>query len=106
MNITLTITATPQLFAILEKFVGGLTTPAAGASVEDAPKQVVKEVVKEQPDDSTSGEKITVEELRALVKSKNQNDKVKAILTKLGAASVSALESKDYADFKKQVNEL
>jgi hypothetical protein len=121
MNITLTITLAPEVLTLVESFVSGFTgkakTDAPAADAKETPVRNIKsaKAAADKPDadegseDAGKAKVVTLEQVRALANRQIQAGKrneVSGLLKEFGAASMSALDKKHYADFFKKVEAL
>ena len=116
MNLTVTLTATPELLTVLEKFVAAFTAPTK--KVTKALEQPIAPIAIPEKVEANVGtiepvapptpkaDKISIEELRALVSTKakaGKKEAIKSLLVEFNAESVSTLDSKEYQNFKTQL---
>jgi hypothetical protein len=119
MNITITLTASPELLSVLQAFSkmqvatpaingtvkkssanGVKTTPVEVNSQETAPVDTVTETV---------GENITIEMIRPIVQEKNQagkREQIKALLAEFGADKVTNLAKEHFSGFLQKIKAL
>lgn len=119
MNITVTLTASPELLSAIQTLTAALagagqTTKkpvkqqVAAAPANEQPVQSpapVSEAVKNEPA-ASNDEEITIEEVRALVQEKSKAGKrevIKAILTEFGVPRVTDLGKDQYQPFVTKV---
>jgi hypothetical protein len=117
MNITLTLTATPELLNVLQNLTGffsGSTAPVK----EIKPAKKTAEAPKAEPSETpasttatvaTGNESISIEQVRKAVQAKSQDgkkDACKRLLSKYGVDKVTELPAEKYSDFLTEVNAL
>ncbi len=115
MNFTLTITASPELLAVLQGIAGlaqkSITTPkekkqVTVMSLPDTPAPAG------EPAPSANGdggeERITIEQIRAEAqgKTKDHRDEIKKIFESYGAKNLTVLDSKHYAGAYEKIKAL
>lgn len=107
MNITITLTPSESLIALVQSLVGPVPQPL-GVKV---PEKITAPPKKETPKVETAAEtvtaagddKITLESLRAIMDGKRAEGKtagIKALLKKFNVDRLTALSTDQYADFK------
>ena len=115
MNITLTITTTPELTEALHAIATALTGENKKSSPVAQKEKLVNTAAAQKADDvetlevETQSEKITIESIRELVStiaSKGKKAELKKLLAEFDAQNVSALDAKNYSAFYQKLKEL
>lgn len=106
-NITLIITASEPLLAVLQ----GIFSAGSTATSPTSPTAVTKGTKKksdDSPAESANEKKVTIEQIVAAVRVKSQTKRqeVKDLVTEFGADRVTNLEPSNYADFWERLQAL
>jgi hypothetical protein len=122
VNVNITIDFAPQLYTLLQGFFGTLMQPATTPSQNGKTRKMEKvadkapdPVQETEPEETGSdapkatGEKITVEMIRALLPEKKQlvgTQKVKELLNKYNVPNVTSLPQDKYHEFYSELKNL
>lgn len=111
MNITLTITLSPEVLSILQAFISNFNgKPVKNAPVAKKTTETAEPI--SQPVQSASTEtatEITIEQVRAAVQEKSQagkREQIKKILGEFNVAKVTDLVKENYTEFLEKIKTL
>lgn len=113
MNITLTITLSPEVLSILQAFTSNFNSkPVKNAPVSKKQTDTTEPGTIGTPAQSTSTEtttEITIEQVRAAVQEKSQagkREQIKKILGEFNVAKVTDLVKENYTEFLEKIKAL
>lgn len=102
MNITLTITASPELLEALQGIAKGFAPKSSPASTKQTKKEEPKEEATAPAAETKETPVISIEKIREAVKAKSEagkREEIKSLLGEFGADKVPALKPDDYPMF-------